>query len=71
MNKKDGRKKKAPKIPVLRRALPICAQGQRICTDADQESSVARKLQDEFGNLQEQLRQWVAEAVSVNHLKHH
>ena len=35
------------------------------------ESIAARNLQDELGNLQKELRRWVADAVSVNHLKHH
>ena len=35
------------------------------------ESSDARNLQDELGNLQKELRRWVADAVSVNHFKHH
>ena len=35
------------------------------------ESIAARNLQDELGNLQEELQRWVAEAVTVNHLRHH
>ena len=33
-------------------------------------SSAARNLKNELGNLQKQLRRWVADAVSVSHLEH-